>query len=166
MCRECTGHLVLREGESSARLKKQAKNKTNNQNKQTNKAPGKPRLIGSCKGETKLRKGETKGPSNYAKRTLSTLCACLDIQSSCSGHAKCCETLYCLCSSLCTWYCAWISRLRLNGCLIAEEAWATNMQVHRLRVRMVGRHDLENHCREEPNCSKQKGFLVSSSAAC
>ena len=57
------------------------------------------------------------------------------------------------------------ARSTVSGCpgivwLTVEEAWAwaTNLRVHRLHVRMVSRHDWENHCREEPNCSKQKRF--------
>ena len=62
VCRECTGHLVPLEGESPARQKQTSKNQTNsNQTTNQQKKPGKKRLNGSCKSETKLRKGETKG---------------------------------------------------------------------------------------------------------
>ena len=77
VCRECTGHLALLGGESPAKPKQP--NKANTQQpKQTNNTGaglGKRRLVVSCRRETNLRRGETGGPSNYAKRTLSTQCA-------------------------------------------------------------------------------------------
>ena len=72
MCRECTGHLVLLESESSARRKRKAKTtKTENTNKNPknrNKQPG-PRhdSSGSRRSETN-RKGETRGVELEAKR--------------------------------------------------------------------------------------------------
>ena len=66
MCRKCTGHLALLEGESPARLKNKTQNqkqqpKANKQTRKQGQSLAKPRLIGSCKGETNLRKSETKG---------------------------------------------------------------------------------------------------------
>ena len=191
MCAEVVRHLVLGRIELLARLReprkerhkpkttqttkenlkvsrrpgweKQAEPTTEPNNKQTKQQNlAKTRLIGSCRGETTRRKVKQKGHqitqnglSVHFVHASTFKSQAADLRSvALSLRVPLDMALYLgiQASSLCMHH--------------SGEAWTTNLQVHRLRVRMVGRYASENHCGEKPNCSKKIRFLASSSAAC
>ena len=100
VCRECTGNLVLLEGESSARPKQQTKQ--NDQQPETNKQTQGQSLAKSNSSEH-ARVKQVGGKVRQKGRKMDSQCSMRMFRNSKLGsrHAERCETLYCLCSSLC-----------------------------------------------------------------
>ena len=118
VCRECTGHLVLLEGESSARGRKPTPTKTKHKQttKQTNNQPGQDATQVGHAEVKQNKRGETRGvklSKTASQCTLYKMCMSRQFKGQAAVLRSVAVPLRTTCSAV---YWAWISRLHICVC--------------------------------------------------